>query len=108
MSHTAKIELANHDELVLANAGIMDPEDALRINVEDALVDTDATRFGLPISLIEKLGLTPFLNENGQQSTASQTCLFIHRYNLRYWHVKEAPPSWAYLKARLSSLDISY
>lgn len=27
MRHTAKIELANNDELVLVNAGIMNPED---------------------------------------------------------------------------------
>ena len=63
MRHTARIELANNDELVLANAGIMNPEDVKRITVEDALVDTGATRLGLPPSLIEQLGLTPFRSE---------------------------------------------
>ena len=63
MRHTAKIELANNDELVLANAGILAPEDVKRITVEDALVDTGATRLGLPPSLIEQLGLTPFRSE---------------------------------------------
>ena len=48
MKHTAKIELANNDELVLANAGVMNPEDVKRVTVEDALVDTGATRLGLP------------------------------------------------------------
>ena len=63
MRHTARIELTNNDELVLANAGIMNPEDVRRITVEDALVDTGATRLGLPPSLIEQLGLTPFRSE---------------------------------------------
>ncbi|RKU09488.1 clan AA aspartic protease [Candidatus Poribacteria bacterium] len=63
MRHTARIELANNDELVLANAGVMNPEDVRRITVEDALVDTGATRLGLPPSLIEQLGLTPFRSE---------------------------------------------
>ena len=63
MRHTARIELANNDELVLANAGIMNPEDVKRMTVEDALVDTGATRLGLPPPLIEQLGLTPFRSE---------------------------------------------
>ena len=63
MKHTAKIELANNDELVAVKLGIMDPEDVKRITVEDALVDTGATRLGLPPSLIEQLGLTPFRSE---------------------------------------------
>ena len=63
MKHTARIELANNDELVLANAGVMNPEDVKRVTVEDALVDTGATRLGLPPSLIEQLGLTPFRSE---------------------------------------------
>ncbi len=66
MKHTAKIELANNDELVLANAGVLAPEDVRRITVEDALVDTGATRLGLPLSLIEQLGLTPFRSERAR------------------------------------------
>ena len=63
MRHTAKIELANNDELVAVKLGIMNPEDVKRIIVEDALVDTGATRLGLPPSLIEQLDLTPFRSE---------------------------------------------
>jgi len=63
MRHTARIELANNDELVAVKLGIMNPEDVKRITVEDALVDTGATRLGLPPSLIEQLGLTPFRSE---------------------------------------------
>ncbi len=63
MKHTTRIELANNDELVLANAGVMNPENVKRVTVEDALVDTGATRLGLPPPLIEQLGLTPFRSE---------------------------------------------
>ena len=63
MRHTAKIELANNDELTLARAGYMTPEEVRRITIEDALVDTGATSLGLPPSLIEQLGLTPFRSE---------------------------------------------
>ena len=63
MKHTARIELANNDELVAVKLGIMPPEDVKRVTVEDALVDTGATRLGLPPSLIEQLGLTPFRSE---------------------------------------------
>ena len=59
MRHTARIELANNDELVAVKLGIMSPEDVKRITVEDALVDTGATRLGLPPTLIGQLGLTP-------------------------------------------------
>ena len=63
MKHIARIELVNNDELVLANAGVMPAEDVKRITVEDALVDTGATRLGLPPSLIDHLSLTPFRSE---------------------------------------------
>ena len=63
MKHTTRIELANQDELILAGAGIMNPEDVKRITVEDALVDTGATRLGLPPSIVEQLGLTPLRSE---------------------------------------------
>ena len=63
MRHTAKIELANNDELVAVKLGIMNYEDVRRITIEDALVDTGATRLGLPPSLIEQLGLAPFRSE---------------------------------------------
>ena len=63
MKHTARIELANSNELVLAEADFMNPEDVRRITVEDALVDTGATRLGLPPSVVEQLGLAPLRSE---------------------------------------------
>ena len=59
MRHTTEIKLANLSDLFLVRVGAMDPEDVRRLTVEDALVDTGATGLCLPISLIERLGLTP-------------------------------------------------
>ena len=44
----------------MANRGVITPEEVRRVTVEDALVDTGATRLSLPQPLIEQLGLTPF------------------------------------------------
>lgn len=60
MRHTTKIELANLSDLNLANRGVISPEEVRRVTVEDALVDTGATRLCLPKPIIEQLGLTPF------------------------------------------------
>ena len=59
MRHTAEIKLVNLRDLLLIEAGAMNPEDVRQLTVEDALVDTGATGLCLPISLIERLGLTP-------------------------------------------------
>ena len=59
MKHTTKIELTNLKDLNLANAGVIKPEEVRRATVENALVDTGATRLSLPKSLIEQLGLMP-------------------------------------------------
>ncbi len=59
MRHTTKIELANLSDLNLANSGFITPEEVRRVIVEDALVDTGATRLSLPQPIIEQLGLTP-------------------------------------------------
>ena len=59
MRHTAEIKLVNLRDLLLIEAGAMNPEDVRQLTVEDALVDTGATRLCLPTSLIERLGLTP-------------------------------------------------
>ncbi|MDE0012541.1 MAG: aspartyl protease family protein [Candidatus Poribacteria bacterium] len=59
MRHTTEIKLANLSDLFLMQADIMKPEDVRRLTVDDALVDTGATRLCLPTSLIEQLGLTP-------------------------------------------------
>lgn len=59
MRHTAEIKLVNLRDLLLIEAGAMNPEDVRQLTVADALVDTGATRLCLPTSLIERLGLTP-------------------------------------------------
>ena len=59
MRHTTEIKLANLKDIILAEAGIIKPEEIRQITVEDAIVDTGATRLSLPKSLIEQLGLAP-------------------------------------------------
>ena len=59
MRHTIKIEIENRADLILAEAGVIKPETVRRVTIEDALVDTGATRLSLPAPLIEQLGLTP-------------------------------------------------
>ncbi len=59
MEHTTRIELANRKDQILAETGIIKPEAIRRVTVEDALVDTGATRLSLPGPLVEQLGLTP-------------------------------------------------
>ena len=60
MQHTTQIELVNLKDLILAEAGIIKSEEVRQVVVEDAIVDTGATRLALPKRLIEQLGLTPF------------------------------------------------
>ena len=62
MRHTTRIELTNLSDLNLASRGIIAPEEVRRVIVEDALVDTGATRLCLPKPIIEQLGLSPFGN----------------------------------------------
>ena len=62
MRHTTEIELANLEDVALANRGVITPEEVRRFTVKDALVDTGATRLCLPEPIIEQLGLTPFGN----------------------------------------------
>lgn len=59
MRHTTKIEIANLKDLFLAEAGFIPVEDVRQLTVEDALVDTGATRLSLPKPLIDQLGLAP-------------------------------------------------
>ena len=59
MKHTTRIEMANLKDLNLAEAGVINLEDVRRVTVENAVVDTGATRLALPKPLIEHLGLTP-------------------------------------------------
>ena len=59
MRHTTTIELVNRKDMNLAEAGVIKPEDVRRVTVDDAIVDTGATRLSLPKPVIEQLGLTP-------------------------------------------------
>ena len=52
---TAKIE--NLDDLTLVANGIKTSEEIRSITVDDALIDTGATRLALPAGLVEQLGL---------------------------------------------------
>jgi predicted aspartyl protease len=61
---TAKIE--NLADVVLADAGHMEPDDVRILEVPDALVDTGSTRLSLPAPLIQKLGLKRFGSERGK------------------------------------------
>ena len=62
MRHTTKIEIANLKDMFLAEAGVISQEDVRQLTVEDALVDTGATRLSLPKPLIDQLGLAPVGN----------------------------------------------
>ena len=59
MRHTTRIELVNREDQLLAKAGVIAPGEIRQVTVEDAIVDTGATRLSLPKPLIEQLGLTP-------------------------------------------------
>ena len=60
MRHTTVIELTNLADVNLADSGVIEREDIRSVIVEDALVDTGATRLSLPQPIIDQLGLTPF------------------------------------------------
>ena len=62
MEHTTRIELENLKDLYAVELGVIKPEDARRLTIGDALVDTGATGLCLPKSFIEQLGLTPLRN----------------------------------------------
>ena len=69
MRHIAEIKLVNLEDMHAVRLGVMNPEDVRRLTVEDALVDTGATRLCLPISLIERLGLTPVDTRSARTAT---------------------------------------
>lgn len=59
MRHTTEVKLVNLADLILAKEGVIRTEEVRRVTVEDALVDTGASRLSLPKPIIELLGLTP-------------------------------------------------
>ena len=62
MRHTTRIEIANLKDLFLAEAGVIPEENVRQLTIEDALVDTGATRLSLPKPIIDQLGLAPVGN----------------------------------------------
>ena len=59
MRHTTEIKLVNLKDTMLAQTGVIKPEEVRQVIVTDALVDTGASRLSLPKPLIQQLGLTP-------------------------------------------------
>ena len=62
MRHTTRIEIANLKDLFLAEAGVIPEENVRQLTIEDALVDTGATRLSLPKPIIDQLSLAPVGN----------------------------------------------
>ena len=71
MQHTTRIELANLKDINLADAGVIRPEDVRQLTVENAIVDTGATRLSLPKPLIEQLGLAPIANTRARTTNGT-------------------------------------
>ena len=59
MRHTTEIKLANLADLIRVQDGTIKSDEVRRVNVENALVDTGASRLCLPKPIIEQLGLSP-------------------------------------------------
>ena len=59
MRHTTEIKLANLADLIRVQDGTIRSDEVRRVNVENALVDTGASRLCLPKPIIEQLGLSP-------------------------------------------------
>ncbi len=53
-----EFEIANHQDVVLASAGAIPPDQVRRVTLQ-GVVDTGATRLVLPESAVHQLGLTP-------------------------------------------------
>lgn len=51
-----EVALANHEDVILANAGMLDPEKIRRTTIS-GVVDTGATRLVLPQQVVRELGL---------------------------------------------------
>jgi predicted aspartyl protease len=67
----AKIE--NVGDLYMVEKGLLTADQVHRIEVSDALVDTDATTLSMPKSLIDQLALIPFRSRVARTSTGLAT-----------------------------------
>jgi hypothetical protein len=72
---TAKINVENAVDFVLAQQGKLPPEEVRRVELE-ALVDTGASLLCLPKSQIEALGLTQTARGAGPRQTAKFRAIF--------------------------------
>lgn len=61
---TTPATIVNVGDAWAANQGFIPPEQVRRVEVTDALVDTGATGFAVPSSLIAQLGLVPLRTQN--------------------------------------------
>ena len=73
MRHTTEVKLANLADLILAQEGVIAPEEVRRVTVKDALVDTGASRLSLPKPIIEQLGLSPVGSMNSMTANGMVT-----------------------------------
>ncbi|MEX0585731.1 MAG: hypothetical protein WD176_03755, partial [Pirellulales bacterium] len=62
---TARVRIENLQDVHVADAGHLTPEEIRAVEVEDALVDTGMTGFGIPTRLIHQLGLTLLRKRTG-------------------------------------------
>ena len=89
MRHTTEIKLANLKDIILAETGIIKSDEIRQLTVENAIVDTGATRLSLPKPLIEQLGLEPVGNARARRQMALSTERFILRSDLQSWNGAE-------------------
>ena len=73
MKHTTRIELANRKDQILAEAGVIEPEDIRWVVVKNAVVDIGAKGLALPKPIIEQLGLTPVRSRRAQTTNGIVT-----------------------------------
>ena len=71
MRHTTQIKLANLKDIILAETDIIKPDGIRQLTVENAIVDTGATRLSLPKPLIEQLGLEPVGNARARTTNGT-------------------------------------
>ena len=71
MRHTTEIKLANLKDITLADVGVIKSDEIRQLTVEDAIVDTGATRLSLPTPLIEQLGLEPVGNARARTTNGT-------------------------------------
>ena len=73
MRHTTEIKLANLADLIRVQDGTIKSDEVRRVTVENALVDTGASRLCLPKPIIEQLGLNPVGRVNSLTANGSVT-----------------------------------